>query len=133
MRRLLSSISYVHTGSGTVVLESVNQAIGRAVVAGDSARFFKFRQDRLGKFLAKFDSPLVERIDIPDNALSKNLVFVEGDQDAERFWRQLVEKNRVGRAIAREDLMRDQLFQRLPLQPIFLEFLAYFVSGLALH
>ena len=122
-----------HGVTGSIILEMVNQPVSRTIVTRNGTMLLKFRINDLGQLLAEFDSPLVERVDIPNNALRENLVFVECDQDAESFRRQLVEKNRVGRAISSKDLMRDQRFQRLPLQPVSLEFLAYFVSGLAFH
>ena len=116
-----------------VVLEAVDEAVGGAVVAGDRSRVFEFGQDGLGELLAEFDAPLVEGVDVPDDALGKNLVLVHGDQHAERFRRELREHDRVGRAIAGEDLVRDQLFERVAGHAVLLQFFAHFVGGLAAH
>src|SRR5476651_2168650 len=96
-----------------VILEMVDEAVGRAVVAGDYARLFEFGQDRLGQLLAEFDAPLVEGVDVPDDALRENLVLVEGNENSERFRRQLGEQDRVGGTVAVENLVRDQFFQRV--------------------
>ena len=39
-------------------------------------RAFEFRNNALGQHLSKFHTPLVERVDLPDNALGENTVFV---------------------------------------------------------
>jgi hypothetical protein len=39
-------------------------------------REFQFLDDALGKFLAKFNTPLVEAENIPDNTLYKDLMLV---------------------------------------------------------
>ena len=45
----------------------------------------EFGYDALGEDLAQFDAPLVERIDVPDDTLREDAVFVEGDESAQRF------------------------------------------------
>ena len=45
--------------------------------------------DRLSKFFAQLDTPLIEGIDPPDCTLDKGLVLVEGDQLAEDLGRKL--------------------------------------------
>ena len=44
---------------------------------------FEFRDDALGERFAKFDTPLIEGVDVPDDALGEDVVFVEGDELAE--------------------------------------------------
>jgi hypothetical protein len=61
---------------GPVILEMIDQPIGRAVVGGDRAGRFELGQDRLRQLLAELDAPLVERVDVPDDALRENLVLV---------------------------------------------------------
>ena len=39
--------------------------------------------------------------------LHEDLVLVHRNERAEAFWRQLVEHDRVGRLVAREDLVRE--------------------------
>ena len=36
--------------------------------------------DALGQYLAQLDTPLIEGIDIPDRALSENVVLIKSDQ-----------------------------------------------------
>src|SRR5436853_7920104 len=60
----------------------------------------KFRDNPLGQYLAKFYAPLVERVNLPDGALADHAVFVEGNQRAEHFRRELLGKDRVRRAVA---------------------------------
>ena len=40
---------------------------------------------RLGQLLAQLHAPLVEAVDVPDDALDEDLVLVERDQRAEAF------------------------------------------------
>jgi hypothetical protein len=42
----------------------------------------KFRDDPVGQHFTKFDTPLVERINVPDSPLDKNLMFIECNQFA---------------------------------------------------
>src|SRR3954469_17665332 len=53
--------------------------LGRALQLGDDSR---------SKLLAKLDTPLVERVDVPDRALREHAVFVQRDQLAQRLRRQ---------------------------------------------
>src|SRR5258705_6672426 len=68
----------------------------------------QFRDDALCQHLAKFDTPLVKGINVPDGALSKDTVFVECNQLAERFRCELVGEDCVRWTIALEDAMRDE-------------------------
>ena len=49
---------------------------------------FEFGNDALGQRLSQLDAPLVERIDVPDHALSEDTMLVEGNQLAECFRRE---------------------------------------------
>ena len=40
----------------------------------------QFGNDLLSQLLAQFDTPLVERVNVPDYALCKHVVLVEGDE-----------------------------------------------------
>ena len=50
----------------------------------------EFGDDALGQHLAQFDAPLVERVDVPDDALREDAVLVKRDQLAERRRREPV-------------------------------------------
>src|SRR4029450_1404489 len=63
----------------------------------------KFRNDPLRQHLAQLDTPLVERVKIPDHALNEDRVFVEGDEFAERFRFQLISENSVRGGVPLED------------------------------
>lgn len=60
--------------------------------------------DCLGKLFPQLDSHLIERVDVPDDALGKDLVLVKGDERAQSLGRELLEQNRVRRPIAWEGL-----------------------------
>src|SRR5271168_3805887 len=66
----------------------------------------------LGQHLAQLDAPLIEGIDLPDGALGKYRVLIEGDQLAQRFWCEFFRQEDVGRAVALKDAMRNQPIRR---------------------
>jgi len=54
------------------------------------ARRRELGDDRSGQLLAELDAPLVERVDVPDDALDEDLVLVERDEPSERARIQLL-------------------------------------------
>ena len=68
----------------------------------------QFRQDGVCQHFAQLDAHLVKGVDIPDDALHKDLVLVEGDQLAQALRRQFLKEEGVGRAVAGEGLGGDQ-------------------------
>ena len=50
--------------------------------------------------------PLVVRVDAPNGALHEDLLLVHGDQHSQRERRELLEKDRVRRPIASEQLSK---------------------------
>ena len=56
---------------------------------------FEFRNDALGQHLAKLHSPLVERVNVLDDALSEDRVLIKRDELAERGRREAVGEDRV--------------------------------------
>src|SRR5437879_5868714 len=58
----------------------VNQPVGRRIMRGNGLPALQLRQDRLCQLLAQLHSPLIERVDVPDDALREDLVLVEGDE-----------------------------------------------------
>src|SRR6059058_5767544 len=72
----------------------------------------ELRNDPLGQHLAQLDSPLIERVDVPDDALSEHAVLVERDELSERLRRQPLGEDRVRGAITLEDPMRNQTVRR---------------------
>ena len=71
----------------------------------------EFRDDALGQHLAQLDTPLIERVDVPDGALGEDTLLVEGDQLAERLGREPIGKNGVRRAVAVENPMGNEPFR----------------------
>src|SRR5262249_50086489 len=61
-----------------------DQVVGGAVVLERGrCRVFELRDDRLCQRLAQFNAPLVERVDVPNDALGEDAVFIERDQCAQ--------------------------------------------------
>ena len=55
----------------------------------------EFWNDTVRQHFAEFDAPLVERVDIPDSALNKDLVLVERDELAKCLRSQTISKDCV--------------------------------------
>src|SRR5262249_53528066 len=72
----------------------------------------KLRDDALSQHLAEFDSPLVKRINVPDDALSEDGVFVKGNEFAESLRCESLGQNRVRWPVAFEDSMRHEPIRR---------------------
>ena len=64
---------------------------------------FEFGDDALGEDFAEFDAPLVEGVDVPEDALGEDAHFVEGDEAAEDEWCEFFGKDDIGWAVAFED------------------------------
>jgi len=56
---------------------------------------FEFGDNALGQHFAKFHTPLIERINLPDGSLCENDVLIECYQLAENFRRQLFCEDRI--------------------------------------
>ena len=78
-------------------LEPLDQPVGGAVVSEFGVGLGEFREDLLGELLAEFNTPLVIAVDVPDNALHKDLVFVHGDEGTQSFRGNVVHHDGVGR------------------------------------
>src|ERR1700734_1349521 len=76
---------------------------GLSLVAND-------RRQARGELLAEFDTPLVERVDVPDRALREHLVLVERDEPAERTGIEALIEERARRAAAGEALVGREPF-----------------------
>src|SRR5262245_61241515 len=73
-----------------------NECVRRAVVGQFWLGLaFQLGRDAVGEDFAQFDSPLVERIDVPDRALHENAVLVKGDNLAEGRGGQSIEQKGV--------------------------------------
>ncbi len=82
----------------------------RIEVGRSCSRVGDDRRQARGEFLAQFDAPLVERVDVPDRAFGEHFVFVEGDEPAEHARIETLVEERARRAAAGEALVRRQSF-----------------------
>ena len=57
----------------------------------------------MGEDFAEFDAPLVEGVDVPEDALGEDAHFVEGDEAAEDGGGEFFGEDDIGRAVAVED------------------------------
>ena len=80
-----------------MLLEPADKPVGGAVVVQFSVGLGKFRKDLLRELLTEFNTPLVVAVDVPNHALREDLVFVHGDEGAERFRRNVIHHDGVGR------------------------------------
>src|SRR5579883_778233 len=84
-----------------------DQVIGGAIVSERWIRCaLEFRHNSLGKDFTELNAPLIERIDVPDDALSEHQVFIESDQFAQCLRRELLGKDCVRRPVSRKHAMR---------------------------
>ena len=83
---------------------------------------FKFRQDLFRQDLAKFHAPLVETVDVPNDALGEDLVLVESDELAQGRRRQFFGQKGVGGPVAFESLVRDQFLRNAFLSKLLFRF-----------
>ena len=116
-----------------VLLEPLDEPVGRAVVVEFGVGLGKFRKDLLGELLAEFNTPLVVTVDVPDNALGEDLVFVHGDEGTERFRRNVVHHDGVGRLVAFEHLVRGEECDFLFALAVLAEFFLGLGERLAVH
>jgi hypothetical protein len=58
----------------------IDQAVGRSVMCRDLFIVIQFRKDTFGQLLAQFYTPLVKTKDVPDDALNKDLMFVDRNE-----------------------------------------------------
>ena len=68
----------------------------------------EFRDNALGQYLAQLHTPLVKRVDVPDNALGEDCMLVKGDELAEGVRCEPFGEDRIRRTVAREDAMRHE-------------------------
>src|SRR5580704_4783834 len=86
-----------------------DQVVGGTVVT--ELWFFlalKFRDDALRQDLPQFDAPLIERVDVPNRALSENGVLVQRHQFAQSFRCQPLCEDGIRRTIALEDAVGNE-------------------------
>src|SRR5215831_194642 len=72
----------------------------------------EFRDDALSQDFSQLNTPLIERVDVPDDTLRKDAVLIESDKLAEGLGREPINEDRVRWPIAREDAMRHEPIRR---------------------
>src|SRR5437588_12098072 len=95
---LSSPLVLTHTFSCTPVELAVtpDQRVRGAVVSElRLGRVLQFGNDPLREHLAELDTPLVERIDLPDRTLGEHVVFIECNKLAEGGRREAIEQEHV--------------------------------------
>src|SRR5262249_14587598 len=90
-----------------------NESVRRAVVAEPGLHWaLELRDDALRQHLSQLHAPLVERIDVPDDALREHAVLVERDQLAQRPRGQPVGEDRVRGTVSLEHAVGDERLRR---------------------
>src|SRR4051812_27457469 len=72
----------------------------------------QFRKNSPGQDLSEFDTPLVEGVDLPDDALRENRMLVKRYESAQRGRGEPLREDRVRRPIALEHAMGRQPLRR---------------------
>lgn len=99
-----------------VLLEGANEAACRDVMTLAVALLVELLENLLGEDLAQLDTPLVERVDVPDGTLGEGEVLVVNDQGTELSGTDVsTDEYGGGGAVAEEDLVRDELLGRVAL------------------
>src|SRR4029077_597296 len=62
----------------------------------------EFWYNALGQLLAELDTPLVERVDVPNGTLCKDAMLVESDEFTKGFWSKPLAQNCVRWAVTFE-------------------------------
>ncbi len=63
--------------------------------------------------VSQFHTPLIKTKDVPDNALYKDFVLIQGDQTAEATWRYFFQQDRISRPVAFKHFKRCKHLQSL--------------------
>src|SRR5262245_2798538 len=88
----------------------------------------KLRNNALSKHLSEFDSPLVKRVNVPDNSLGEDGVLVQSDELTQCFRREPLDNDRVRWPVSFEDPVRHEPIRRA----FFLHLLGRLTSGKSL-
>ena len=87
-----------------------HEALRRAIPFRCLVFPFDDRQQAGRQFLAQFDAPLIEGVDIPDRRLDEDAMLIERDKPAERRGIEFPVGDGDRRAVAGKDAMRRQSF-----------------------
>ena len=102
-------------------------------MGGDEVFALELWDDGSCELLAELYAPLVKRVNVPDDALDKDLVFVHSDECAEGARSDLSGHDRVSGAVPAEDLVREELPEALLGEACLLELSAGLGLCLSLH
>lgn len=58
-------------------LDEIDETVCGAIVRGDLIAMVQLRFNGLGQLLSQLHAPLIERVNVPNNALHEDLVLVE--------------------------------------------------------
>src|SRR3569623_1594603 len=111
----------------------VDQTIGGRIVCRHRVIALELGQDTFCELFSELHAPLIEGIDLPDDALHEDLVFVKRDERAQAAWRELLEHDRIAGSIARKHPVRQQPLARVALQSGRDELGAHLIRLLAAH
>src|SRR5262245_21168960 len=87
-----------------------DQAARRRIMQQFLVCLLKLLENRQRKLFAKLNTPLVERIDIPDHPLDKDFELIHGDKRSECPGGQFPEEDGVSRTVPFEHLMWKEEF-----------------------
>src|SRR5712671_5685807 len=102
---------------------AANQTVGRTIVVEHGlSTALDFWNDAPRQNLAQLDAPLVERINVPEDALREDGVLVKGHELTQCLWREPLGENYVRWPVAFEDSVGDE--------PVRYAFSLHFFGGL---
>lgn len=108
--------STLHLGLSTLGInaallqESIDETGRRRIMLASSARV-QLLLNVLRQALAQLNTPLVERVDVPDGALNEGEVLVVDDQRTESGRSDLLREDAGGGSVAQERLVGDELLR----------------------
>src|SRR5579875_999875 len=86
---------------------TLDEVVGAGVVL-EFGCAFDLSGDLLGQLLAKLHAPLIEAVDVPDDALREDGVLIERDEFTEHVGGEFAGEDGVGGAVAFEHAMRNE-------------------------
>ncbi len=64
----------------------VYQAIGGSIVNGGFVTVFQLGKYFTSQFLTQFNAPLIKSVNIPDDTLNKNFMFIKSNKLPKGIW-----------------------------------------------
>jgi len=97
----------------TLLLKNLNQAASTRIVLPNFSPTLQLALDLLRQRLPQLDTPLIERIDVPNCTFSKGKMLIKHNQGTESTGRDLLSENTSRRTIAEEGLVLHQDIGRI--------------------